>query len=663
MSSRLKPSATRLSALAVGTSLAAAGFGAGGTAVAYAAVATTAAVPTLTEPSRMTVHADLTGSFADTDIDAAKSVVQWGDGTTSSLTIDPVTRALSVGDHTYTTTAARGYTVVLYLVEQGASTSIVNEADIVVGDFAYMWVPQNAHYGSTVTALPDAFADKFDTNVTYSIDWGDGHTDTTKPGEPFSALTGTHVYATPRMTPYTVVLTVFDNGVAAATSSQPITINPSAVQAELQSRGGRPFTVYAYLDGSSVDSLATPATYTIDWGDGTPQAPDIQTLHATGAALPADPSHKYAAAGTYTITLTIHDAFGSTGTASTTQVVDAPWNPAPITQYAGADRYRTSLLASQARWADHGVTGGPAGRVEANAVVLATGTAFPDALSGVPLAKAKNGPLLLTDGKQSSVDPAVLAEIQRILPEGGAIYILGQTGAVSQGIQKELSGLGYQITRYGGADRYATSLEIAQLGMNNPSHVVVARGDQGADNNGFADALSSGPFAADVFGGGGAAVVLSDDKTLTPAVATYVKSKFSTTAVDVAAVGGAAVSAVGTLPGAGKAATDIAGADRYDTAWLVAQRFALNAPIGIATGLQFPDAMTGGAYLASVGGPLILTDPASETVGDGGTAQAVFRFRYTRSAVSVFGGDAAVSPAVVKLIMAQLGQSNLDRIS
>ena len=89
----------------------------------------------------------------------------------------------------------------LYLVEQGASTSIVNEADIVVGDFAGLWVPQNAHYGTTVTALDDAFADSFDTNVTYSINWGDGHTDTTTPGEPLSALPDTHVYATPRMTP------------------------------------------------------------------------------------------------------------------------------------------------------------------------------------------------------------------------------------------------------------------------------------------------------------------------------------------------------------------------------------------------------------------------------------------------------------------------------
>jgi hypothetical protein len=33
--------------------------------------------------------------------------------------------------------------------------------------------------------------------------------------------------------------------------------------------------------------------------------------------------------------------------------------------------------------------------------------------------------LLLTDGRVSSVEPAVLAEIQRILPKGGAIYILG----------------------------------------------------------------------------------------------------------------------------------------------------------------------------------------------------------------------------------------------
>lgn len=53
------------------------------------------------------------------------------------------------------------------------------------------------------------------------------------------------------------------------------------------------------------------------------------------------------------------------------------------------------------------MTGDPASRVPAEAVVLGTGTAFPDALSGVPLAKAKGGQLLLADGKQAAVAPAV----------------------------------------------------------------------------------------------------------------------------------------------------------------------------------------------------------------------------------------------------------------
>ena len=86
---------------------------------------------------------------------------------------------------------------------------------------------------------------------------------------------------------------MFDNGVAAAMSSKTIRINASAVQAELQLSQAGQETVFAFLGGSSVDSLATPATYTIDWGDGTAQAPDIQVLYATGAALPADPSHTF----------------------------------------------------------------------------------------------------------------------------------------------------------------------------------------------------------------------------------------------------------------------------------------------------------------------------------------------------------------------------------
>ncbi|ACU72432.1 PKD domain containing protein [Catenulispora acidiphila DSM 44928] len=682
MGNRLRPSVarTRLSALAVTTSLAAAGVGGIGGIGAEAAhaavaaeatqpggtqgeVATTAALPILTETSRMVVRADLTGSFADTNIDLTKSAVLWGDGSKSPIAVDSGTREVSVGDHTYT--AAGVHTVVLSLVEQGASTSIANSADIAVGDVAGLSIQRSAHFGSAVPAFYNGTqADSFDTNVTFSINWGDGHVDTTAPGESVFDLPSTHVYAVPRSAPYTAVLTVYNNGVAAAVASLPITINASTVQAALHLMPTAPYSVSANLAGSSVDVDAKAATYTIDWGDGTAQAPDTQTFHGVGATLPANPSHKYAAAGNYTVRLTVRDGLGGAATAATTVLVSAPVRPvATVTQYAGIDRYRTSLLVSQARWANHGVADDPAHRLEANAVVLATGTAFPDALSGIPLAKAKNGPLLLTDGARASVDPTVLTEIQRVLPKGSMIYILGQTGAVSQGIQTELSKLGYRVTRYGGTDRYATSLLIAQLGMQNPSHIVVARGDQGADNTGFADALSAGPLAADIFGGGDAAIVLSDNKTLTPATAAYVKGKFADASTDVAAVGGAAVAAVATLPGSATASTPLAGTDRYDTARLVAQLFATHDPIGIATGLQFPDALAGGALMASLGGPLILTDPTSETAGAAGTAKAVLQFAGTTPAVNIFGGDAAVSPGVVSVIMGQVGQGTLNRIS
>lgn len=45
---------------------------------------------------------------------------------------------------------------------------------------------------------------------------------------------------------------------------------------------------------------STIVTYSVNWGAGTTQAPDTQTLDGVGAALPQNSAHKYAAAGTYT---------------------------------------------------------------------------------------------------------------------------------------------------------------------------------------------------------------------------------------------------------------------------------------------------------------------------------------------------------------------------
>src|SRR5205823_14716757 len=79
---------------------------------------------------------------------------------------------------------------------------------------------------------------------------------------------------------------------------------------------------------------------------------------------------------------------------------------------AGPDRIGTAIAVSQ----DSFPNGGSAG-----AVVLARSLIFPDALSGTPLACAKNAPLLLTP--QAVLDGRTQPALQRVLPAGRPRYI------------------------------------------------------------------------------------------------------------------------------------------------------------------------------------------------------------------------------------------------
>jgi putative cell wall-binding protein len=277
-------------------------------------------------------------------------------------------------------------------------------------------------------------------------------------------------------------------------------------------------------------------------------------------------------------------------------------------------------------------------------VVLARGDGFADALAGVPLAAHVKGPLLLTPTAQ--LDPGVDAEIHRVIGAGSAgktVYILGGTSAVSQAVEDNLRTAGYTVTRLAGPDRYATARVIATRGLGDPANIMVATGLD------FPDALAAGPYAAGPFSEGRgqpAAIVLSQGRTLDPVTASYVASKLagSTTATPhVVAVGGqakAAVSAIAPLSTFGA----FAGADRYATAAQVAANFLPPTKAGIATGEQFPDALTGGAFMASAGGPILLTPPANLSQTDGAQLAA---YRLALGEVDVFGGPAALDDSVL----------------
>lgn len=335
-----------------------------------------------------------------------------------------------------------------------------------------------------------------------------------------------------------------------------------------------------------------------------------------------------------------------TGTGQVAAVPPAPpvsGPPAPaggdavVTRLSGSDRYQTGVAVSQAQWANAGGDG--SARKTAHGVVLARGDLFPDALAGVPLAAKVQGPLLLTE--PSTLTQSTENEIRRVLGGSGTVDILGGTSAVSQAVENRLRALGYTVNRYSGPTRDATALDIAQRGLGNPAHVVLATGLD------FADALAAGPFAAGPAAAGGvpAAILPTDGKTLDPRIAAYVRSKAAgstAAAPTVWAVGGQAAAA---SAGLGGFVQVYAGTDRYDTDQrLVRAAIAAGGVtrIGIATGTAFPDALTGGAFAANAGAQLVTVSSSL----DPRTIALLQQLQPALLSVSLFGGATVISPGV-----------------
>jgi hypothetical protein len=284
---------------------------------------------------------------------------------------------------------------------------------------------------------------------------------------------------------------------------------------------------------------------------------------------------------------------------------------AQVGRVAGADRVATAAAVAADSFPDGG----------AGAVVLARADDFPDALVGAPLAAAKDAPLLLTQG--STLPQATADALTKVLAQGGTVYVLGGAKAIPDSVAAQLTSLGYQVTRYAGADRYATALAVADA-LGDPGTVLLATGAN------FPDALAAGPAAAHVHG----VVLLTGGATLPTATSAYLAAHPGT----VYAVGGPAGKA-------DPAATPVVGADRYATAAdLAAKLFTTPSLVGIATGTAFPDALSGGAQLARAGGPLLLATPTGVPAPTSGYLAQV---KNGLDAVHLFGGPNALTDNVI----------------
>ncbi|WP_226643018.1 cell wall-binding repeat-containing protein [Mesobacillus subterraneus] len=124
--------------------------------------------------------------------------------------------------------------------------------------------------------------------------------------------------------------------------------------------------------------------------------------------------------------------------------------------------------------------------------IIASGEAFPDALSASTIAGPSGMPILLV--RKDGV-PAPIENFIKNNPQIENYIIVGGTAAVSDTVSSKIKQLrpGTDVDRIGGKDRYEVSVNIAKYAIENrgmdASTLTFARGDL------FPDALSGAPLA------------------------------------------------------------------------------------------------------------------------------------------------------------------------
>lgn len=166
------------------------------------------------------------------------------------------------------------------------------------------------------------------------------------------------------------------------------------------------------------------------------------------------------------------------------------------------------------------------------------------------------------------------------------------------GAVEALSG---RVRRVFGLDRVATAVAVSQasLGDQEAEVVVLARAD------GFADGLAGGPLAA----AGDGPLLLTGRDGLDPGVEAELLRVLPEGGEVVLLGGAAALRAVveERVAELGYRPVRVAGSDRYATAVAVAGRLDDPQSVLLASGTDFPDALSAGAAAAAIGGAVLLT--------------------------------------------------------
>lgn len=285
----------------------------------------------------------------------------------------------------------------------------------------------------------------------------------------------------------------------------------------------------------------------------------------------------------------------------------------------GKDRYETSAVISQTGWKNGSTY-----------VVLANGDNYPDALGAAPLAKKYNAPILLTGA--NSIPESILNEIKRL--NVNHIFICGGTAVVSKDVESQLNAMGITTERLGGKDRYETSVLIAKkLGVVS-GEVMTTNGYE------WSDALSASSIAAKK----GVPIILTDKDVLPDSTSSFLNAtNFSKTYI----LGNTDLvsdNVVNKFPSAER----IVGSNEYERNINIIKRFQSDidfSNICIASGKNFPDALSGSALATMVSSAIVLVDNSElQSITTQYTSQNLMQVNN----VYVFGLQGSVNDDIVK---------------
>ena len=300
-----------------------------------------------------------------------------------------------------------------------------------------------------------------------------------------------------------------------------------------------------------------------------------------------------------------------------------------LVRSAGIDRFDTSIMNADYLKQALGID-------KFESIIVASSHSFPDALTGAYLAAISESPILIVKNDGQGQD--VIEEyIRENLAPNGTVFILGGLSAVNAMTQAGLDAITENVKRLAGADRYLTNLLIlAESGLKG-GQILIADGVE------FADALSASALGLPIL------LINKKNALLSEAQRLFLEGLDLT---EITILGGAAAVPEAISEELQKmfpSATieRIAGKDRYETSAMIAARFFPDSTVAtFATGVNFPDGLTGGALSHALGAPLLLTRNKFNSilrVADYVATNAIDRFL-------VFGGTSVIPDEVLETL-------------